>query len=73
MNCWRCQDGAKPCIEDVPHHNCAYPSKRPESWADAVAIAQKAVHGNDGRGMIGDGRRHLVERVARALLGGLVE
>lgn len=40
VNCWRCQDGAKPCVEGMPHHNCAYPSKRPLDWPDAIARAK---------------------------------
>jgi hypothetical protein len=37
------------------------------SWDEAMKLATRAVHDDDGRGMVGRGRNHLVERVARAL------
>lgn len=37
-------------------------------WEDAVALARKAIYDADGRGMVGAGRNHLIERVARALI-----
>ena len=40
----------------------------PLEWDEAMALAMAAVHDGDGRGMIGQGRRHLEERVARALM-----
>lgn len=36
-------------------------------WDDRVSLAMRAIHDSDGRGLIGNGRRHLHERVARAL------
>ena len=37
-------------------------------WDDAVTLARKAIYDTDGRGMVGRGRNHLDERVARALI-----
>jgi len=38
------------------------------TYEDAEKIALQAIHDTDGRGMIGRGRNHLHQRVARALL-----
>lgn len=38
------------------------------TYEDAERIALRAIHGEDGRGMIGQNRRHLHQRVARAIL-----
>ena len=38
------------------------------TYGDAERIALRAIHGEDGRGMIGSNRRHLHQRVARAIL-----
>lgn len=38
------------------------------TWDDAIKIARTAIYDSDGRGLIGRGRNHLVERVARAII-----
>lgn len=38
------------------------------TWDEAIKLALEAIHDKDGRGMIGRGRNHLQERVARAII-----
>ena len=38
------------------------------TYDEAEALALRAIHDSDGRGMIGRGRNHLHQRVARAIL-----
>lgn len=38
------------------------------TFDEAMEIAGQAIHGEDGRGMVGQGRRHLKQRVARAIM-----
>jgi len=38
------------------------------SWDEAMTLARRAIYDTDGRGMVGRGRNHLIERVARLLI-----
>lgn len=38
------------------------------TYEEAESLALRAIHDEDGRGMVGSGRNHLHQRVARAIL-----
>ena len=38
------------------------------TWDEAMILARRAIYDADGRGMVGRGRNHIQERVARAIL-----